>query len=60
MYVENKMFFVEIINIVYVVVRFFLLYDCEVKDIEYYVGVCFFVGGRCLYWFGCDEFLNGC
>lgn len=54
------MFFVEIINIVYVVVCFFLLYDCEVKDIEYFVGVCFFVGGWCLYWFGCDEFLNGC
>lgn len=60
MYAENKMFIAETINTGYVVVRSPLLYDCEVKDTEYSVGVCFSAGGRCLHWFGRDEFSNGC
>lgn len=45
MYAENKMFLAETINTAYVVVRSPLLYDCEVKDTEYSVGVCFSAGG---------------
>lgn len=60
MYAENKMFLAETIHTAYVVVRSPLLYDCEVKDTEYSVGVCFSAGGRCLHWFGRDEFSNGC
>lgn len=60
MYAENKMFLAETINTTYVVVRSPLLYDCEVKDTEYSVGVWFSAGGRCLHWFGRDEFSNGC
>lgn len=60
MYAENKMFLAETINTAYVVVRSPLLYDCEVKDTEYSVWVCFSAGGRCLHWFGRDEFSNGC
>lgn len=53
-------FLAETINTAHVVVRSSLLYDCDVKDTEYSVGVCFYAGGRCLHWFGCDEFSNGC
>lgn len=62
MYAEKSISFLQklYLNSAHVVVHSSLLYDCEVKDIEYSVGICFSAGGRCLHWFGRDEFSNGC